>query len=334
MAPSTRECPVVKISLHPHDNADSLSIITMEGLDYQCVGRTEDWKGKEKAVFIQPDSVVDTRRSEFSFLAKEGQTTPFQRITAKKLRGELSYGLLVPAPDWAEIGKDLCGYLQVEHWNETEHVTTGGEAEKPPTTFAPCYDVENFKKYGRKVFSDSEPVFITVKINGSNTRFTYADNKMNVGSKNEWKRQSDDNLWWSTLKKYPQIERFCKENPGLVLYAENYGHIGNWYYGPSKDCRYAAFDILNGQDGKYLDSEDLVKMCELYEIPMVPILHKSFAYDWQKLVDMAEISPSLVHRMQEYDEGICVRPIKERVHPKLGRTHLKIISNNYLLKAK
>src|SRR6185436_8508929 len=46
------------------------------------------------AVYIPIDSVVDTARPEFSFLAEHGAT---HRVKAKRLRGVFSMGMLVPA---------------------------------------------------------------------------------------------------------------------------------------------------------------------------------------------------------------------------------------------
>ena len=80
---STHLVEVVPIRLEPHPNADSLSVVRVfDG--YTCCVRTADWVGKTKGAYIPPDSVVDSSRAEFAFLAGH------ERIKVKKLRGIVS----------------------------------------------------------------------------------------------------------------------------------------------------------------------------------------------------------------------------------------------------
>lgn len=160
-------CDVIKIKLEPHPNADSLSLV-MVG-DFQCAVRTSDWNNGDLAVYIPPDSVVPETK-EFEFLGKH------RRIKARKLRGEWSVGLLIPAPDDAELGDDLMEQLGIVHYEPTVsgHFTTGGDNVTPPPGFMPTYDVLNFRKYSR-LFRDGEEVVVTEKLHGcvnSHTRIS------------------------------------------------------------------------------------------------------------------------------------------------------------------
>jgi len=98
---STHVCEVIEVNLEKHPDADSLSTCSIFGGGYTCIMRTEDWKDIKRAIYVVPDSLVDTTRPEFSFLAGEKRLYEvegrkvYARIKAKKLRGIVSFGLCV-----------------------------------------------------------------------------------------------------------------------------------------------------------------------------------------------------------------------------------------------
>jgi len=165
-------CDVVRIKLEPHPNADLLSIVRIG--DFQCVVRTEDWQDGDLGIYIPPDSIVPETK-EFEFLGRH------RRIKARKLRGEWSVGLLIPAPSGAEVGDDYMKKLGIVHY-EPEiqgNFTTGGENVSPPPGFYPTYDILNFRKptFANR-FIDGEEVVVTEKIHGcvnSHTRISMPD---------------------------------------------------------------------------------------------------------------------------------------------------------------
>lgn len=146
-------CDVVQINMKPHPNADSLSLV-MVG-DFQCAVRTEDWNNGDMAIYIPPDSIVPNT-SEFEFLGTH------RRIKARKLRGEWSVGLLIPAPEGAIVGDDYMEQLGIIHY-EPEirgNFTTDGDNIGSPPGFFPVYDVLNFRKYSSS-FKDGEEIICT-----------------------------------------------------------------------------------------------------------------------------------------------------------------------------
>lgn len=204
---STHKAEVVPVVLDPHPNADSLSIVKVYG--YQVCAKTEDWKDVGAAVYIVPDSLVDVRRPEFSFLAQDANTDGKARIKAKKLRGVVSYGLLVPAPAGAKLGDDLAEQLGVERYeppepgqSQKDKFVIGGEEEAgPPIDTGPTvYDVDAFEKFcgvGRDrnpfgVFEPGEPVVLTEKLDGSNVRYVYWAGRYWVKSRKRWVKRVPD----------------------------------------------------------------------------------------------------------------------------------------------
>lgn len=156
MAESTHRVEIVPVTLEQHENADALSIVRIEG--YQAVVRTEDWKHVEPcsyayaaipaifpppkcecgkpllAAYVPPDSLVPVDRPEFAFLADPKRPDKRMiRVTARRLRGEWSMGLLIPAPEGAALGEDVAALLGVEHYEPPEPpASTGGETERAP----------------------------------------------------------------------------------------------------------------------------------------------------------------------------------------------------------
>lgn len=155
---ANHQARIVKIDeLIPHNNADNLELILIEG--YQVVVRKGDFKPGDLGVYIQPDSVVP-QSEPFRFIWEpviqfftsqpglehldptKGITTDKQRrITVRKFRGQWSEGLLLPVTDFWNIkngvltpGDDVSDLLGVTHYDpEIQLAGTGTNAAAPRT---------------------------------------------------------------------------------------------------------------------------------------------------------------------------------------------------------
>ncbi len=207
---STHRCEVVPVVMRKHENADTLSVIPVYGYTY--VGRTAAWQDVDEAVWFPPDTLVDTSRPEFIELKNDAKffadgETPktvarkepatFARVKAKKLRGIVSYGYMIPAPEGVAVGDDLAEKYGATHYDPPEpsvaggpnRSRTGGEIAPAPAGTYPKYDVDSFQRYAKLVFTDGEPVAVTEKIHGSNGRWLYKDGEFHCGSRTEWKKE-------------------------------------------------------------------------------------------------------------------------------------------------
>ncbi len=193
MSNSTHEVTIVPIELTKHPNADTLSIVNVFG-GYTCVVRTQDWQGVALGAYIPPDSVVDTKRQEFDFLATKAKTDGSYRVKASKLRSVVSFGLLVPAPEGSKLGDNVATQLGVTHYEppmpgeQKAGLVTGGEVAKGPNVYSPKYDLDAFRKYHRLLIL-GEKVWITEKIHGANARYMFDGVQMHCGSRTEWKKE-------------------------------------------------------------------------------------------------------------------------------------------------
>lgn len=324
---STHRVDVIPIVLQPHPNADTLSIVQI--FNFTVVVKTAEWKDKALGVYIQPDSVCPDTPT-FSFLDEKDR----RRIRVRRFRGVWSQGLLIPAPEGSKAGDDVSEMLGVTRYEPPEPLSTMGETEGGPAGYRPAYDVESWNRYG-SLFQEGEKVVATEKIHGASGRFSFFEDRMYCGSRREWKKPNDENLWWMCLKKNPWIDDFCKLHPRLTLYGEVYGRVQDLKYGAGKnDIFFAAFDLWHNVELKWLDWSDFLSVAESFDsklgsktFKMVPLLYEGpYSADLCKLAE----GKSMVAGADHGREGCVIRPVIERIGQEIGRVQLKIVSNEYL----
>lgn len=315
---STHKVEVVPVKLKPHPNADSLSIVDIYG--YTVCVRTAEWEDGMLGAYIPPDSVVpDT--PEFAFL--KGQN----RIKVKRLRGVMSQGLLVPAPEGAKAGDDVADILGITRYEPPLPASGGGEAESPPPVLHFTYDVETWYRY-KDLFLPGEEVVVSEKIHGASARYVWAEGRLWCGSRTEWKRKDPKNLWWRAAAASPWLVEFCEKHPEIIVYGEVYGNVQDLKYGTQPgEVRFAAFDLL--RRGQWLSFEEARTLGA--SLHWVPLLYRG-PYEEKKIFSMAD-GDSTLPGANHVREGVVVKPLIERTHPEVGRVQLKIVSNRYLERA-
>ncbi len=323
---STHKVECVPVTLEKHPDADTLSVVRVFGGYTVCV-RTQDWLGRDKGIYVEPDYVVPLTRPEFAFLQKPGESKTDYRLKVKKLRGVVSYGLLIPAPDGAAIGQDFMAALGITRYEPPANAETGGEAAPGPNILAPKYDLENWRKYSG-LLVPGEMVAITEKIHGASGRYVYHNGAIYVGSRTEWKKDSERNLWWCAYRANPWIETWCRAHEGSVLYGEVYGDVSGYQYGVKRPAfGFAPFDVL-GPNG-WLAYADFLAATQ--GIPRVPEL-KVAPYT-PELVESLADGPTVLGRATHIREGVVIKPVHERVCAEIGRVALKCVSNTFLDKS-
>lgn len=328
---STHSVDVIKVEeVLPHPNADSLSIINVLGFTC-CVGLDQFLPG-DLVAYIEPDMVVNTTHPAFTFMkgwskSGVGGNTDLYRVGVKKLRGVMSQGIIIPAPPGSRVGDNVMDTLGITRYEPPLNLKAGGECEKPPLKHSVCYDIENWRRH-QHLLKPGEEVVVTEKIHGANARFCYQpeNDRMYCGSRVEWKKQDECNLWWQALKQNLWIEEFCRENPEVVLYGEVFGQVADLKYGAEKgDVFVRAFDILVGN--QYLSWEDINTKYPQILSYWVPIVMTG-PYN-PSIEELAE-GPSLVLGSGHLREGVVVQPLEERTDPSIGRVKLKIVGNGFL----
>lgn len=293
MMPS-QDVEKVIVKLEPHLNADALSIVRIGG--FQVVVRTADWRDGDEAAYVFPDALVDTEDATFGFLRKKEK---WHRVRAIRLRGERSFGLLVP---WRED-------LPVTHWNPPEP----GEPHGPnrqrdpgaPGPQVPKYDLENGRRYCG--FAPDDLVYVTEKIHGANAKYVYTEEfGFQCGSRTRWLPADEQTPPRQVVT--AEIEALCRAYPGLVLFGEAYGVVGGF---PYDGKRFRAFDAQL-PSGEWLTPAALEARCETFGVPTVPLL--AFGeFGALPVADLAEGQSTLADHVRE---GVVVAHALKRLKQK------------------
>lgn len=323
---STHAVNVVEISsVLPHGNAERLEIIPVNG--WQAVVKKGQFLPGDRAVYIEPDYTVPTARPEFSFLAKEGRDR--HRLKAVRLRGALSFGLLIPVPDELRdrpSGANVMADLGIERYEPPVKLARSDELPETewPQVYSSKFDVENLKKFPA-VIAPGEPVIVTEKIHGANARYLSADGIFYIGSRSNWLKPDVDHPWKRAAASDARIQAWCEAHPGIVLYGEIYGAVQSLKYGVKPgEVRFAAFAALAAgewQDTDFLLSDDT--------LPTVPVVYRG-PYDADAIAALAEMDSTVPGAEPGHmREGVVVVPEHERRDDYIGRVALKLISNRY-----
>jgi len=90
---------------------------------------------------------------------------------------------------------------------------------------------------------------------------------------------------------------------------------------------FRAFDLLI--DGRYLDWQEFVTLCENYSIETVPLV-ATVPFSLDTIKQYSEGKTLLMEQDAHIREGLVVRPVQERTDPRVGRVLLKYVSDSYL----
>lgn len=323
---STHSVNIVEIKeVLPHANAERLEIVPVGG--WQAVVRKGQFVAGDRAIYIEPDYTVPTARPEFAFLAKEGRER--HRLKAVRLRGALSFGLLIPIPDeltGTAPGDDVMAALGIERYEPP--VKLAGSDELPldqcPNVYASKFDVETLQRYP-DIIKAGEQVIVTEKIHGANARYLFLDGIFYMGSRTRWLKSDVGHEWRRAADSDPRIAMWCEAHPGVVLYGEIFGSVQSLKYGTKPgEIKFAAFAASRG--GEWLDTGPLLKDASL---PTAPLLYEG-AFDAAKMAELAEQDSSVEGAEPGHmREGVVIVPLCERRDFDIGRVALKHVSNRY-----
>lgn len=324
MSNSTHEVIVYKLGpVQSIPNADKLDLHKI--WDYNCLSQKGLYKEGDLVAYIPPDNVVPDLE-EYAWL--KGR----RRIRAIKLRGCISYGLLVPAPEGAVEGEDVAERMGIVHYEPAihaeQHVRSGPQAPPPPG-YHQKYDLDALMRYSRTL-EPGEPVWVTEKIDGANFRATYRDGQMHVGSHNQWKIDTGDDTFWNALRNTPGLQDWLELHEGMMVFGEiiavqKRGDVYFSYGNEWGNQTVILFDLMTS-DGNWLCHELARGIAK--DLPWVPTID-CIPFDLQEVEKLAT-GPSMVPGANHLREGCVVMPVVERNHYSIGRVKLKLVSHEFL----
>jgi RNA ligase (TIGR02306 family) len=362
---------IEKVEKHPF--ADALDVATVLG-DYPVIIKRDEYKENDVAAYIPIDTIVpDVEQFHFlcpkiteKYEEVEGDTIVTKTrvlgpkfpvgsvpeknriIRAKKIRGIYSQGMLVsldiipayhPANLW-KPGDSIVDSLSLKKWEEEEEENLPGlkktrtNAEKAPQGWAiPHYDIDGIRKY-IACLQDGEEIVLTEKIHGSNAGFSHDGTRLWVKSRNFYKKQDEEDMWWDVALRY-DLENKLSKFPGFVFFGEVYGQVKGFRYDTVIEnkqlmTKVRFFDVFDTKKMRYLDYDDRVKMITEAGLETVPELYRGPWLGKEQMYPFAEGLTTLGGK--HIREGWVLNTVKERYEPRLdSRMHVKLVGEAYNL---
>jgi len=323
--------------------------------EIETVKFTFRYKEDQPCVYFPADTVLPSEWAEKFGIKQLLKGKDNDRVGRIRLRGEPSFGLVVDIPegvDW-KVGDNVCDYFGAKKFEPPIRATCGDAAPRDPLIdpFVQKYtDIENGRIFV-DVFQEGEEVVCTEKIHGTNCKIGLVMGQRVAGSMEVRRKkpvaEGEDpntvvtsgmksNTYWFpwTLEPVQNLLLVLSKpadgrNPCVLLYGEVYGgSVQGLDYGipKGKGLGFVAFDLM--VDGEYLDWDDFKAKCDSFGVETVPVLYRG-SFNMAKVKEIAD--GNTVTAGNHIREGTVVKPIKERVDPKIGRVVLKYIGTEYAL---
>lgn len=339
--------------VRPHPNADRLEVAIIEGTTTVVPKGT--FQKDQRVVFFPPDILIPPDVSQTLGVQKYLKHAQFPgdastpagkyqcRVAACRLRGEPSFGFVIPAPEMLAdhaIGSDVSCMWAAQKYEPPLKIFDG-EAASEFTYFHRYTEIEHYWRYPDAI-AEGTPVRITEKVHGTNSRVGLVRN-----GQGEWewmagshrvrrkKPETGTSIYWQVLdneRAAGLIEHLSEHVNNVILFGEIYGTgIQDMDYGV--DRGYRVFDI--SVNGHYLNWADVKQGCERFGVPTVPLLYEGpfskelverFTYGATTLASPDQIKSGFKDR-----EGCVITPLVEQFYARTGgRLILKSVSADYL----
>jgi len=345
---STLIVEVCKINdILPHENADLLEIAIVKG--WECIVKKDQFKIGDKVVYIPPDTILPQSLIDRLGVGNYLVGKNHDRVSCTRLRGEMSFGLIINCEneEWEE-GQDVTEYYGIIKYEPPIRTQAGDAAPEDPY-FSKFTNIENIRNFF-DLFEKGETVVVTEKVDGSQVRTNFGldkDNTENIIYKSgshhvNRKRPSVEDISTNTYW-YPfhldcvrNLLGYLKDGLGYknaTLYGEMYGQVKgglkSMHYGKQGKLAYVAFALEI--ENKYLDYSEFRNYCEMFNIPMVPLIGiVSFSLEEMKKLSKGK---SILAEKNGYDqirEGVVICPYHERTEGQ-KRAILKMLNDDYLI---
>lgn len=319
----------------------------IEGADKICAYRVDGWwvvdaiskyQVGDKVVYLEIDSWVPTTIAPFLSGDKEPKEydgIKGERLRTKRLKGQLSQGLLLPLEPTCEMieselftGLDVTYPLGIIKWERPE--TNAQLAGSPKGNF-PWFlrktDQERIQNLGRDFerFKEDEEVFhVTEKLDGSSMTVFIKDGERGVCSRNLELKYDPNNAFWEAAEKQQIFDKLLSlkvDNIAVQGELVGEGIQGNPY--KLKGRKFFVFDAFD------IDEQEYLQFYEFGDIfDTVPFMGDLCTWKDATINDFLLLAEGISHLADVPREGIVF------VSTKNPAVSFKVISNAWLLKNK
>jgi len=319
-------------------NCDNICLVKIKG--WQVVAQKNLFKVNDKCIYIEIDSILPVDNIHFADF--EGKC-----IKTKKIRGELSQGVVFPLDILPEIVNDIKREELPENTNLTEVLNilkyddSGLSNDKPnawPSNLPKTDEerIQNIFKDLKNSFKEEELVFIeTEKLDGTSFTAFLDSDKLVVCSRNYIVDEDNDlyKVALNTNVKDKLIEIRNKYNLNAMLQGECIGpKIQNNRY-KLNDRKVFFFRMFNINDLKFVDFEKFLDIAKDLNILTVPIINYNYVLPENIKILLNHVNGNSALCKTTKREG-SVFIMKNKLNYNQNRLSFKAISNEFLLKQK
>lgn len=296
------------------ENSDFLDKVTFKELGWNCIYQRGLLKAGDKVMFIPPDSVLP---SELGELIEVTKYLSKGRVRVARLRGNRSEGVIV---DQDKVEPFLPYIMK---WEDPPSAQMAGDALRAseiPIDFERFYRMPNILNEPN-TFAIGERISYSEKIHGTNLRTgklkhpLTEEYQLYVGSHNTVLQESEDNLYWKTVKR-----QLADKLPNDILFfGEVFGHgIQHLHY----NRRLPDTMIFAAMHrGEYLSPSEVVSLCTIHNLPHVTFHEDTFS-SLEQIRLLADLPSELVESHMR--EGVVITSLEypERMAKCVGFNYL------------
>lgn len=312
----------------PHPSADRLDIVRVAG--YCTVAQRDEFKTGECCIYFPPDNLLPANVAKELGVEDYLKTALYPgeseerkcRVGAARIRGVSSFGFAIPTAI-TNVGVDLNEQFGVVRYNPPPKLYVGN-AIAPHPLFVVYNDIENVQRFPDTI-PIGEQVIYTEKLNGSNCRIGCIDGVFMAGSHNvQVSPECKDSLYWTPMEVCGDLLRDVQRDNmvDMIIFGELFGPGVRSMHYDLKRPEFRAFDVM--VNGEYVDALIARKLCEVYGIPLVPMLGTG-PFNLEMLSSLTDGPSKLANHIRE---GVVVKSCKESIPRKI----LKSVSVDYLAK--
>lgn len=317
------------LDVQPIPDADAIECATVDG--WKVVVKKGEFQIGQLATYYEIDSWIPEHIAPFLCKDKrEFNGVPGARLRTVKLRGQISQGLLLQAPEAANDGDDLTDALCIQKYEAPISAQLSGMARGNFPSFIPKTDQERIQNLRRDLAAWVESGFkweVTEKLDGSSMTAYVFQGEFGVCSRNLDLKDDGANSFWIAAKSNGLEQLLCDSGRNLALQGELIGPSiqGNPYALHAHEFR--LFDIYDIDVGRYMTADEREYFVYGSGIQHVPVLVRQTlaGASIESLLAFAEGKSSLNPKTER--EGVVFKCLQIEAN-------FKVISNKFLLREK
>lgn len=328
------------LDIQPIPDADNIEVATVNA--WELVVKKGEYQVGDKAIYCEIDSFLPiTETFEFlrsSSYKKMGDLEGF-RLRTKKMRGQVSQGLLLPlsilghsffgdSPDTLDEGTDVSDLLGIIKYERPIPKEMEGKMRAGFPSVIPSTSLERIQNLSKQ-YPDMrfKSYFAMEKANGYSVTYYLNDALFSACSRDVDLLETEGNPFWQFAREN-KLEEKLRPLGNIALQGELIGEgiMKNPYKLEGKTVRF--FKAYNIDKAKYFTFYEFVALMSKLQLPVVPVIENMFALpeNINDLIRFADgpsvINPTIANIRREgivvytHDMSFC----------------FKVISNQALLK--